>query len=143
MNTARCLFLVLGLFCTAAAPLSVHAATDMDRVFQKLERSFKKLNMGLKDPSEAARDIYVGLANTMREQAAKARDMVPAKTSTLAEGERETFLAKYRGEMDGFITTIDRLTEALKASRWEEARAQMEAMRKEKKEGHRVFMDEK
>lgn len=145
MNCARIVSLVFTVLCASALLTAspVHAATEMDRAFERLEKDFKKLRDALEAPQEADRDQYAKLADNMLVEARKARELDPEMTPNVPEAQRAQFLEHFRHDMDTFIENIGKLSEALKNSKWDEARQLMEALRLDKKEGHKAYREKK
>jgi hypothetical protein len=138
----RALFVLFCVFAAMAAS-ALHAGTEMDRAFGRLERDYKKLKAALEAPKEADRDLYVQKAEEMLVEARRARDMEPEMMANLPEAERAQFLARFRSDMDAFIASIEKLDDALKNLRWDEARQVMEVLWQNKKDGHKAFIKRK
>jgi soluble cytochrome b562 len=134
-------FVCLALFAMVVTP--VRAGTPMDNAFERMERAYKKLGEALKAPQEADQAAYLTLAEKIRTEAVTARGLEPKMTASLPEGDRPAFVAKFRGDMDTFIKTVDTLTAALREGRWDDARTSMQEMNQEKKDGHKLFRKKK
>lgn len=145
MNCTRVVSLLFALFCASAllSTSQVQAATEMDRAFERLEKDYKKLRDALEAPQEADRDQYAKLADGMLVEARKARELDPEMTPNVPEAQRAQFLEHFRRDMDTFIENIGKLSEALKNSKWDDARQLMESLRLEKKEGHKAYREKK
>jgi soluble cytochrome b562 len=140
MNFPRWFLVLLGALVASS---SVEAGTEMDRAFGRLERDFKKLKTALEAPQEADRDFYQQKVEEMLVEARRARGMEPEMMAKVPEAEREQFLERFRNDMDAFIANIEKLQDALKNSRWDEARQVMETLWQNKKSGHKAFMKRK
>lgn len=115
----------------------------MERAFERLERDYKKLKTALESPVDTDRALYVKLTGEMRAEAQKARELEPEMIAGVPEEERTKFLARFRADMDVFIANIGKLEEALKSSRWDEAKQGMATLWQNKKEGHKAFIKQK
>lgn len=111
----------------------------MEKTFERLGKAYKKLGEGLKDPREQDKEAYLKLAEEIKSESQKARDMDPKMTQSLPESERAAFLEKFRKDMDKFNTDVDALAAAVKGSQWEDARKAFEALRQAKKDGHKAY----
>ena len=143
MCLPRTLHLLFLCAIVGAAPLSLQAGTEMDRAFGRLERDYKKLKTALEAPVDADRDLYLKRADEMLVEARRAREMEPELMANLPETERAQFLERFRSDMDVFIADIEKLEDALKNLRWEEAKQLMETLWQDKKAGHKAFIKRK
>jgi soluble cytochrome b562 len=134
-----CLLCAFSLLALSA----VEAGTEMDRAFGRLERDYKKLKTALEAPADTDRHLYVKLTGEMLDEARKARELDPEMIAQVAEAEREKFVERFRADMDAFIANIGKLEEALKNSRWDEAKQLMETLWQNKKDGHKAFIKRK
>jgi cytochrome c556 len=133
---AACAFAIL---TTTAA----HAGTEMERAFERLQRDYKKLKTALEAPSDGDREIYLKITGEMLDEARKARDLDPEMMSSVPEAERAKFLENFRADMDAFIANIEKLQDAVKNARWDEAKQAMDTLWQNKKDGHRAFIKKK
>jgi cytochrome c556 len=122
---------------------ALHAGTEMDRAFGRLERDYKKLKAALEAPQESDRDFYVQKAEEMLAEARQARGMEPEMIANLPEAERTVLLERFRSQMDVFIANIEKLQDALKNQRWDESKQLLETLWQNKKEGHKAFIKRK
>lgn len=143
MNFPRATRLFTVLLALCFLPAVLQAGTEMERAFEKLERNYKKLKTALTAPADADRESYVKWTGEMLAEARRARDLDPAMTASVPEADRAKFLENFRTDMDAFIANISKLEEAVKSSRWDDARAEMETLWQNKKAGHKAFIKKK
>jgi len=143
MNTFLPRFLLFVCALALFMPGSAHAGTEMERAFERLQRDYKKLKTALEAPVDADREVYLKITGEMLDEARKARGLDPEMTATVPEADRAKFLESFRTDMDVFIANIEKLQDAVKNSRWDEAKQLMEALWQNKKDGHKAFIKKK
>lgn len=143
MNIFLTKFLLLVCALALFMPASARAGTEMERAFERLQRDYKKLKTALEAPVDADRDVYVKITNEMLDEAKKARGLDPEMLATVPEEDRAKFLESFRTDMDAFIGNIEKLQDAVKNARWDEAKQLMDTLWQNKKDGHRAFIKKK
>ena len=65
--------------------------------------------------------------------------MEPRKTSSIPQAEQEKFMTAYKAQMDKLSEAFNQIEEALKAGKYDQAKALLATVGSIKKEGHSKF----
>lgn len=114
-----------------------HPDTDIEKAMKKMGGAFRKLRGQAK--AGAFTPDAVDLVATMKAAATEAAKHDPLKTKEIPEADRAKFVADYKAKMDEFNTTLDSLTEALKAGKTTDAVALVGKLGKLQHSGHEEF----
>jgi len=103
----------------SAQPKKDRPDTDIEKAMHQIGKAFRQLRKQVADPSLNASSLE--LADAMKAGATEARKHEPLKTQDVPEADRAAFVAKFREKLGEFIGTVDRLEDALRAGRNDEA----------------------
>jgi len=97
----------------AAAPEQAKK-TPLEKQMDRIRKSMRSLRTQIEDP--AKNDSSLQLVAIIRDAAATALNLRPAKAEDFSGAARDEFLAHYNTAMKEFIAAVDRLTAALTAN---------------------------
>lgn len=113
--------------------------SPLEMLMKDMNKAFKVLKNGLESPDAAKKDDYIKAANSLKEAAVKAKDLVPKKFEDMPEEERKAAQEGYRKSMDEFAATAEKLEPLLKEEKWTEAEAVVKELRKSESSGHKAY----
>ncbi len=135
------LLLVAALVLTPAVifgqPKKDRPDTPIEKDMHMMGKAYRQLRKQVADPSLNASSLE--LVATIRKGAMDARTHTPLHAADFPEADRPGFEAKYRDKMGQFIDTVDRLAEALKAGRNDEAEKLTKKLLDLQKADHKDF----
>jgi soluble cytochrome b562 len=129
------------LLAACAITVPAFAAADEDtplgKEMEKVSKALKAINRNIADAS--AKD-----ANLAKLAEAKAANLAalkyePAKTKDVPAAEKAKFLSGYKAAMEQVGKDMDALKAALEGGKTEDAKALLEKLNNEKKEGHKKY----
>lgn len=113
--------------------------TEMEKAMEVLDKAYKNLNNALKAPDAGQKDAYLQWADTIKTQATKAVEMVPAKIAAMPKDQQGPVLEAYQKDMKKFIETVDELKKAIQEDKWTDAAKLCLEMKKERNHGHEEY----
>lgn len=134
------------LFAADEAPAAPAAKekkpeTELTKKMDKMNGAFRKLRRQATDATRNA-DSLEQVA-ILKEFAAEAVKLEPAKAATIPEADRAKWVADYRAKMKETQATIDKLEAALKAGQNEEAGKLVNELNAQQRAGHKEYRAEK
>ena len=129
-----------------AAPAAAPAAkekkpeTELSKKMEKMNGAFRKLRRQATDATKNADSLE--LVAILKEYAAAAAKLEPAKAATIPEADRAKWVANYRAEMKKALELIDKLEAALKAGQNEEAGKLVNEINAQQRAGHKEYRAE-
>lgn len=133
------LAIILAMLSLTSSARSADEDTPLGEAMDAIAKAYKALGAELKTPDPARKDAYVKLAATIRDEAVKCIDLVPAKISAMPEAERPQILKDYKTDMNKFAETAGVLKIALGEAKWSDADAAMKSLKEDKSSGHEQF----
>jgi soluble cytochrome b562 len=125
--------------CLIASVFSLHADEDtpLEKQMQIMARSLKQLSQQIADSTKQQESIT--LLETLKKAASDSKGLDPRKTASIPHANREKFLTDYKAQMDKLSEAFNQIEEALKAGKYDQAKAQLATVGSIKKEGHSKF----
>jgi soluble cytochrome b562 len=111
--------------------------TPLEKQMQIMARSMKQLSLQLADSTKQQESIM--LLETLKQAASDSKGLDPRKTASIPHADREKFLTAYKAQMDKLSEAFNQIEEALKAGKYDQAKAQLATVGSIKKEGHSKF----
>jgi len=102
-----------------------------------LARGMKQLSKQITDPAKQQENI--ALLETLQKATVDSKSFEPAKTKTVPEAGRATFLADYGAELDKLKSAIDQVEQAVKAGDYAKAQSLLGKVGSIRKDGHDRF----
>lgn len=124
-----------------AAENSDEPETELTKHMDKMNGAFRKLRRQVADAAKNADSLEQVVI--LREHAAAAAKLAPAKAEKIPEADRAKFVADYRSRMSETVATIDKLAAALKAGQNEEAAKIIAEIGNQQRSGHKEYRVEK
>lgn len=121
----------------AAKPAKDDDETELGGKMDKMNGAFRKLRKQINDPSANASSLEQ--VAIMRQYAVEAAKLTPAKAADIPEADRAKFVADYQAKMKDTLALIDKLADALKANKNDEAAKLFAQLGAAQKEGHKQF----
>ncbi|PTX95562.1 cytochrome b562 [Opitutus sp. ER46] len=115
--------------------------TELGEHMEKMGGAFRRLSRQISDPTK--NEDSLKLVATLRENAAAALKLVPAKAADVPAERREQFVTDYRASMERFAGELEKLEAALKAGNNEAAAAQFKVLKQAQDQGHKEFQKKK
>ena len=125
--------------CLIASVFSLRADADtpLEKQMQIMARSMKQLSQQIADSTKQQESIT--LLETLKKAASDSKGLDPRKTASIPQANREKFLTDYKAQMDKLSEAFNQIEEALKAGKYDQAKAQLATVGSIKKEGHSKF----
>jgi len=125
--------------CLIASAFSLRADEDtpLEKQMQIMARSMKQLSQQIADSTKQQESIT--LLETLKKAASDSKGLDPRKTASIPQANREKFLTDYKAQMDKLSEAFNQIEEALKAGKYDQAKAQLATVGSIKKEGHSKF----
>ncbi len=135
--------LFLGVAVLLVTVDRARAATALEQAMKQMSEAYKELSADLKQPQDTAKDQYLALAATIKDQAKASRDLVHKLAQSLPADQRDTMVQSYQKDMDKFMQDVDSLSGALKNGRWDDARKWLTTLHQEMSDGHKQYRAQK
>lgn len=125
--------------CLIASAFSLRADEDtpLEKQMQIMARSMKQLSQQIADSTKQQESIT--LLETLKKAASDSKGLDPRKTVSIPQANREKFLTDYKAQMDKLSEAFNQIEEALKAGKYDQAKAQLATVGSINKEGHSKF----
>ena len=130
------LLLVCSLMLSAFS-LRADDDTPLEKQMQIMARSMKQLSLQVVDSTKQQESIT--LLETLKKAASDSQQLEPRKTSSIPQAEQEKFMTAYKAQMDKLSEAFNQIEEALKAGKYDQAKALLATVGSIKKEGHSKF----
>jgi soluble cytochrome b562 len=126
--------------CAIAVPAFAEEDTPLAKEMEKISKALKAVNRNLADAAQKDANIAkVGEAQAANTAATK---LEPAKTKDVPAGEREKFLAGYKAAMEEAGKNLDALKTAIAGGKTDDAKAILDKLNTNKKDGHKKYKAE-
>jgi soluble cytochrome b562/YHS domain-containing protein len=112
-------------------------ATPLEKQMRILADGMKRLNAQINDPAKQAETVT--LISSLKKATMDAKTAEPTKTATVAEADKEKFLADYRTQIDKLASAFDSIETAAREGRYDQAKVLLATIGDLRKEGHAKF----
>ena len=129
----------IALLLAPAAAVRADEDTELAKQMEVIEKGMKKLKKSLKSADENA--ASAATVADIKKAAVASKDLIPALAAKKPEGERAAFTAAYKKDMEAFIAEVDKLDEAVKANKNEEALAVLKKLGEAEDKGHEKYTE--
>lgn len=131
--------LTLVAACAIAFPTFTRAEDDtpMGKEMEKLSKALKAVNRGIADAGQ--KDANLEKIATAKAACAEAVKFDPAKTKEVPAAEKAKFVSDFKTSMEEVGKNLDALKAAVEAGKTDDAKAIMEKLMAQKKDGHKKF----
>jgi len=126
--------------CAIAVPAFAEEDTPLTKEMEKISKALKAVNRNLTDAAQKD----ANLAKIAEAKAANAAGLKyePAKTKDVPAAEKAKFLAGYKSSMEEVGKSLDALKAAIEGGKMDDAKAVMDKLNGQKKEGHKLYKAE-
>ena len=132
------LFTATTLTSLAAEPAkAAHKETELEEKMDVIGGAFRKLRKQISDPAKAEESLKLVLQ--LKEAAEAAVTLTPEKAAEIPEAARAKYVADYRAKMKEFLGEVEKLQEAVKSGKLDEAAKVLGQMNALQKSGHKEF----
>ncbi len=131
---------ILALACLlAVGTTTVRAENDtpLGKEMSGMNKSLRTLKRQVTDPAKKADSL--ALVTKIKGHLAEAVKLEPAKTKDVPAADKAAYVVKYKEQMDGLVKSFDTIEVALKADKFDEAKAVFEKLSEQKEKGHKDF----
>jgi hypothetical protein len=111
--------------------------TPLGKAMSGMNKSMRALKKQVADPSKKAESLE--LVGKIKASIDDCKKLEPAWTEKVPAGEKAAFLAKYKEQMDGVAESFATIETALKADKFDDAKAVFEKLSEQKEKGHKDF----
>lgn len=131
------LFTLLAAFAIAVPAFAADDDTPLAKEMEKISKALKFINRSIGDASKKD-ECLTKVAEAKTANAAGLK-YEPAKTKDVPAAEKAKFLAGYKSSMEEVGKNLDALKTAIAAGKTDDAKALLEKLNGEKKEGHKKY----
>ncbi|MEO6785286.1 MAG: cytochrome b562 [Chthoniobacteraceae bacterium] len=131
------LFTLLAAFAIAVPAFAADDDTPLAKEMEKISKALKFINRSIGDASKND-ECLTKVAEAKAANAAGLK-YEPAKTKDVPAAEKAKFLAGYKSSMEEVGKNLDALKTAIAAGKTDDAKALLEKLNGEKKEGHKKY----
>ncbi len=114
--------------------------TELAKHMEVIEKAMKKLKKSLKSADENAASATT--VAEMKKASEACVELIPAYAAKVPEAKRAEFVESYKKEMKEFIVEVDKLADAVKAGKNEEALTIHKKLGELEDKGHEKFTPE-
>lgn len=126
--------------CAIAVPAFAEEDTPLTKEMEKLSKALKAINRNIGDAAQ--KDANIAKVAEAKEANLAALKYEPAKTKDVPAAEKAKFLSGYKAAMEEVGKQLDALKTALEGGKTEDAKALIEKLNNEKKDGHKKYKSE-
>ena len=122
---------------------AVNAADDdtpLGKEMEKLSKALKAVNRNLTDAAQ--KDANLAKIAEAKAACAAAVKFDPAKTKDVPAGDKAKFVTEFKASMEEVGKNLDALKAAIAGGKMDDAKALMEKLNGQKKDGHKKFKSE-
>jgi len=131
------LFTLLAACAIAVPAIAADEDTPLGKEMEKISKALKAINRNIADAS--AKDANIAKVVEARTANQAALKYEPAKTKDVPAAEKAKFLSGYKAAMEEVGKNLDALKAAIEGGKTEDAKALLEKLNNEKKEGHKKY----
>ena len=132
----KSLFTLLAVF-TIAVPAFAQEDTPLTKEMEKVSKALKGINRNLMDPAQ--KDANIAKVAEAKAANMEALKYEPAKTKDVPAADKAKFLMGYKAAMEEVGKTLDALKAALEGGKMDDAKAILEKLNTQKKDGHKEY----
>ncbi len=126
--------------CAIAFPAFAEEDTPLTKEMEKISKALKAINRNIADAGQ--KDANLAKLAEAKTACAASLKLEPAKTKEVPAGEKEKFLSGYKAAMEEVGKNLDALKAAIEGDKTEDAKALIEKLNNDKKEGHKKYKSE-
>jgi soluble cytochrome b562 len=123
--------------CAIAVPAFAEEDTPLGKEMEKISKALKAINRNIADAG--AKDANLAKLAEAKAANQAALKYEPAKTKDVPAAEKAKFLSGYKAAMEEVGKNMDALKAAIEGGKTEDAKALLEKLNGEKKEGHKKY----
>jgi soluble cytochrome b562 len=131
---------LLAAFALAVPAIFAEEDTPLAKEMDKLNKALKAINRNIADAS--AKDANLAKLAEAKAANQAALKYEPAKTKDVPAAEKAKFLSGYKAAMEEVAKNMDALKAAIEGGKTDEAKALLDKLNTEKKEGHKKYKAE-
>ena len=122
------------------APVTTAQKPPLQKQMDMLANGMKQLSLQVADPTKQTNTISI--IETLKKTVLDAKTMDPMKTASIPAADKQKFLSEYRAQLDKLVAAFSSINDAVKAAKYDEAKALLTTVGNIRKEGHTKFKDE-
>lgn len=115
-------------------------AGSLEKEMKSIGRNMKALSQQIEDASK--KDSSLKLIADLKQAAEKSKQLNPSKTKELPAADQAKFVADYREAMAKLVVEYERIEDALKANKFDQAKTVFAGLKEIKRDGHERFASE-
>jgi soluble cytochrome b562 len=123
--------------CALIVPAYAEEDTPMTKEMEKLSKALKAVNRNLADASQ--KDANIAKIADAKTACAAAIKYEPATTKDVPAAEKAKYLADFKASMEEVGKNLDALKAAIEGGKMDDAKALMDKLNGQKKDGHKKF----
>lgn len=123
--------------CALIVPAYAEEDTPMTKEMEKLSKALKAVNRNLADASQ--KDANIAKIADAKAACAAAVKYEPATTKDVPAAEKAKYLADFKASMEEVGKNLDALKAAIEGGKMDDAKALMDKLNGQKKDGHKKF----
>jgi soluble cytochrome b562 len=123
--------------CAIAVPAFAEEDTPLSKEMEKVSKALKAVNRNVADPAQ--KDANIAKVAEAKAANIAAMKYEPAKTKDVPAAEKAQFLSGYKSAMEDVGKNLDALKAAIEGGKTEDAKAILEKLNGQKKEGHKKY----
>ena len=144
MKTTLTLFLTIASLLSSVGFAHNHEEkeTELYASMERMDDAYKDLRRAMRGASDENKASYLELADVMLKESTDSKKLVPEKVKKLPEAEQEKMLEEYNRQMDGLISAVEAIRNALEKGDYGTANTMLRELRGIKSEGHDTFKED-
>ena len=144
MKTTLTLFLTIATLLSSVGFAHEHEEkeTELYASMERMDDAYKDLRRAMRGASDENKASYLELADVMLKESTDSKKLVPEKVKKLPEAEQEKMLEEYNRQMDGLISAVEAIRNALEKGDYGTANTMLRELRGIKSEGHDTFKED-
>ena len=111
--------------------------TPLGKAMSGMNKSMRTLKKQVADPAKKAENLE--LIGKIKASIEDCKKLEPSYTPKVPAAEKPAFLAKYKEQMDSVAQSFATIETALKADKFDDAKAVFEKLSEQKEKGHKDF----
>ena len=140
MKLKKLLTLLAAIAITVPAVNAADDDTPLGKEMEKLSKALKAVNRNLTDAAQ--KDANIAKIAEAKAACAAAVKFDPAKTKDVPAGDKAKFVTEFKASMEEVGKNLDALKAAIAGGKMDDAKALMEKLNGQKKDGHKKFKAE-
>ena len=140
MKLKKLLTLLAAIAITVPALNAADDETPLGKEMEKLSKALKAVNRNLTDAAQ--KDANLAKIAEAKAACAAAVKFDPAKTKEVPAADKAKFVTEFKASMEEVGKNLDALKAAIAGGKMDDAKALMEKLNGQKKDGHKKFKTE-